>query len=147
MIDYRVRGLPVPPLLIELIQEGKWKHPGNEKIKEVIPFFKENIIFLNSLEFMKQESRYNWVGSDWAHEGIGEVDVRAQNLPWRDINLSFFIAVCESPGDDIAVALDYRTSMTNPRVIGNNWHSDIKGSIWQEISPGFEEFVSRLGIL
>lgn len=136
-----VNGLQIPSKLIELIESDKWKHPSNEILNKVIPFFKYDVIFLDTVEKMERES----YGQDLALEVLYEKN-GAESLPWRDLDLSFFIAVCKSPGDDIGIALDFRTSMENPRVIGNNWHTDLEGSPWEEISFTFDEFVDRIGI-
>lgn len=70
--------LPLPPLLIEMMEDGRWSHSGTE------------------------------------------------------------IAINRIPGDDIAIALDYRTSMTDPRVIGTEWIDGTNcGCFWREISSSF----------
>ncbi|WP_213008313.1 hypothetical protein [Paractinoplanes toevensis] len=47
-------------------------------------------------------------------------------LPWLDVDRSFFIATAQHAGDDTAVALDYRTSSSNPRVIASDiWTSSV----------------------
>lgn len=141
-----VNELPIPMLLKELLSSGKWKHPGNKILKSVVPFFKEEVVFLETVEQMEGESHNLCEDLDWFFEKDSDKDERANSLPYRDLKKSFLIAVCKSPGDDIAIALDFRTSLENPRVIGNNWHSKIKGCPWEEISPTFEEFVNRIKI-
>ncbi len=140
----KIRGLPIPKLLSDLMIRGKWKHPGNKILDTVIPFFKEEVVFLKTFEEMERASHNLCEDLDWFFEKNSDTDARASSLPWRDLRSSFLIAVCKSPGDDIAIALDFRTSMEHPRVIGNNWHSDIKGCPWEEISSTFEEFVERI---
>jgi hypothetical protein len=41
-------------------------------------------------------------------------------LPWLDVDKAFFIAVAQYAGDDTAVALDYRTSAFDPRVVASD---------------------------
>ena len=116
MKPYKVNNLPVPKLLIQLLENKKWTNPKEGIIKKVIPFFKYNIDFLQTLEEMKRESRVICEDLDFFFEKRSSKDDRAKKLPYRDLDLSFFIAVNSSLGDDIAVALDFRTSIENPRV-------------------------------
>ena len=95
---------------------------------------------------MERESHNLCEDLDWFFEKDSDKDERANSLPYRDLKKSFLIAVCKSPEDDIAIALDFRTSLANQREIGNNWHSKTKGCPWEEISPTFEEFVNRIKI-
>ena len=37
----RVHGLVVPPLLLVLLREGKWNHPGEPAIARVMPWFRD----------------------------------------------------------------------------------------------------------
>ncbi|MEM6697912.1 MAG: hypothetical protein AAF806_18780 [Bacteroidota bacterium] len=141
---YYVRNLPLPELLVHLLEDNKWNHPGELRIKKVIPFFKEEIIFLQSVREMELESHILSESDGFFFEADSNKNPKANNLPWLDTSLSFFIAVNKSIGADIGIALDYRTSIENPRVIGNNWHSNISGCPWQEISSTFEEFVNLL---
>lgn len=71
--------------------------------------------------------------------------VGERELPWADVEKLIFIVVNERPGDDVGIALDYRTGIDTPRVIGMDWHSG-KNCIYREISQSFEEFVELLEI-
>jgi hypothetical protein len=72
-------------------------------------------------------------------------DPHYTELPWRDVDLSFFVAVNRFPGDDVGIALDYRTGVGNPRVIANDWGSG-RECIWREVAPTFSSFVQALGL-
>lgn len=148
MKTYTINNLPVPQLLIKLMKEGKWKNPKKEIIKEVIPFFKYDIDFLRTIEEMRSESQGICEDVDFFFEKRSSKDDKAKKLPYRDLDLSFLIAVSASLGDDIAIALDFRTSMENPRVIANNWWRNKEvGCQWEEVSPDFESFVKALKLI
>ncbi len=49
---------------------------------------------------------------------MSDHEVNGLPLPPR---LVFLIAVNRESGADVAIALDYRTSMTDPRVVASDW--------------------------
>ena len=56
------------------------------------------------------------------------------------------------PGDDVAIALDYRTSPSDPRVVGSDaWTSQHETGqiqyVWREVAPAFSVFAEALGLL
>jgi hypothetical protein len=66
-------------------------------------------------------------------------------LPWLDVERAVFIAVNRHIGDDLGIALDYRTGTDDPRVAASDWSSG-DGCLWREVTPRFSEFVERLGL-
>jgi len=142
-----VNGLPLPPLLVLLMQQGRWVHPGDTRLRELIPFLVEPVDFLHSPEAMAFESSDfdvdNARAAEIFHELRGSSTSGPNDLPWRDVELSFFIAVNRVPGDDTGIALDYRTDRSDPRVIAGDWSSDA-GCYWREVSRSFSEFAQLL---
>ncbi|RYZ76694.1 MAG: hypothetical protein EOP06_31060, partial [Proteobacteria bacterium] len=69
-----------------------------------------------------------------------------RDLPWLDADNALFIAVNRHIGDDLGIALDYRTSVENPRVVTSNWWTDERGCYWQQVDAHFSDFVERLGL-
>jgi len=102
----------VPPLLIELINTGRWKQPPDETIKKVIPFLQEPMDFLPGIDAMQQESTGFLADSpemsELFHEYRGS-KVPERELPWLDVDKALFIAVNRIAGADIGIVLDYRT--------------------------------------
>ena len=142
-----VNGLPLPDLLVSLIQNGRWVHPGDDQLRETIPFFGEPVDFLQSVESMQGESS-GFLADDPAmstvfHEVRGSKTIGPVELPWLDVELAVFIAVNRFPGDDIGIALDYRTESNDPRVVANDWGAN-RGCIWREAAPSFSTFVQSL---
>ncbi len=146
--EFVVNGLPLPSLLIGLMQSGKWKHPGDEVMLKVIPFLLDRVVFLESVRGMQSESSGKLADIDREsrlfHMVRGSKQTTPVKLPWLDVDKAVVIAVCWEIGADVAIALDYRTNREDPRVVASDWLP--KEHIWREVSPTFSEFIERLGI-
>jgi hypothetical protein len=144
-----VNGMPPPDLLVTLIRAGRWKHPGHASLREVIPFLVDPVDFLTSLEAMSRDSSGK-VADDAKlavvfHEVRGRHAAERVELPWRDVDRSFFVAVNRFAGDDAGIALDFRTSANHRRVIANDWASG-RACVWREVAPRFSQFAEALGL-
>jgi len=141
-----INGLPLPSLLIEMLHSGRWLHPGDEAIKRLIPFLSDPIVFLQSVESMRRESPKHFAGDLVMARTFRFVDnpTEASDLPWLDVHRAVFIAVNRVPGDDVAIALDYRTDATIPRIVASDWGGGKTGCRWREVAPSFAAFVARL---
>jgi hypothetical protein len=142
-----VNGLPLPELLAALIREGRWIHPGDPPLRELIPFLIEPVDYLRSPEAMRRESSGH-LADDPQLSAVfytvrGNLLGAPVELPWLDVDRSLFIAVNRLPGDDVAIALDYRTDIVDPRVVASDWGTG-KYCIWREVAPTFSGFVHRL---
>jgi hypothetical protein len=141
--EHSVCGLPLPKLLLELINSGHWKHPGDDVILAALPFLKDPVVFLNSPRTAYLMAA-NETSSAIFHEYRGSKEDE-KPLPWLDVEASHLIAINKNIGDDVAIALDYRSNPDDPRVLASDWHSG-PGCFWREVSPSFTEFVKLLGI-
>lgn len=137
--------LPIPKLLIELSETGKWKHPGDDLMFEKIPFIKESLVFLD-IEHEQDLSVFLLDKSEEYTFGLyrGSV-IDERELPWLDVEKSRIILCNKYPGDDVAIALDYRIDESDPCVVGSEWLNDQR-IIWREISPDFRSFSELIGI-
>jgi hypothetical protein len=149
--EFVVNGLLLPPLLRKLLLEGKWKHPGHDIIAEVIPSLRneiDRVIFLQSVDQMRFESTGLLADYpdmlEFIHQVRGSKYSTPVELPWLDVEKAILIAVNLQIGADVAIALDYRTSEDDPRVVASDWNS--KGHFWREVTPTFSEFVKRIGL-
>ena len=144
-----VNKLPLPRLLTELISSGKWKTPSSNLIEKIAPFLKEELEFLQTIESMESNSSIDLPEYENMFQLDSKKDERANNLPWMDTSKSVLIALNKIPGDDIAIALDYRNSIDSPRLIANNWHTMTKpiGGKWEVISDSFQEFAKDLKLI
>lgn len=140
------RDLPIPQLLTDLIHTGRWVHPGDDVMLAKAPFIHDPLVFrgidnvaIQSLSLMGPEEIENETFSEYRGSAVD-----ARPLPWIDVERTLFIMSNKWPGDDVGIALDYRTS-NSPRVVGGDWHSGNR-CIYHEISPSFDAFVELLGL-
>lgn len=144
-----VNGWPLPELLVELMRDGRWVHPGDARLREVIPFLVDPVVFLNTLEAMTFESRGHLAddpqSSDVFHEVRRSRVPEPVELPWLDADRAVFVAINRWPGDDVGIAMDYRTDAGDPRVVASDWGSG-QGCVWREVAPTFSSFVRLLGL-
>ena len=146
-MNTQTNQLPFPPLLSRLLAEKRWHQPSDDLISSVVPFLRDPVDFLLTEERIRFESRFSLADfPDTAHQfhlyrsSAGD----ARSLPWLDADLSLFIAVNRHLGDDVGVALDYRTSFDDPRVVASDWSTDSSTNHWREVSPTFSVFVQVL---
>jgi hypothetical protein len=144
-----VNGWPLPELLVALIRDGHWIHPGDALLRELIPFMVDPVVFLSTPEAMACESGGHLADdprdSAVFHIVRGSRVVGPVELPWLDADRSIFVAVNRWPGDDVGIALDYRTDALDPRVVASDWGSG-QGCVWREVAPTFSTFVRLLGL-
>ncbi|XZE55820.1 hypothetical protein SH139x_001847 [Planctomycetaceae bacterium SH139] len=141
-----INGLPIPRLLIELVAQGRWRHPGDDVLRRVVPGLYEPthdpVAFL-ALDRMERDSCtdvYDRQLMDTYKERAGSVD-EVPDLPWIDIEKRVFIAVCAIPGADVGIALDYRHSTESPRVVALCYSGDPNGEFyWTLVCESFDSF-------
>jgi hypothetical protein len=120
-VEVCVRGLVVPDLLVGLLASQRWRHPGDGVLGEAMRWFEDPLIFLSIVDHMRRESgaldlfAEDFALSDLFREVRGSVWGHPVELAWLDVERAFFIAVNRMPGDDVAIALDYRTDPADPR--------------------------------
>jgi hypothetical protein len=145
-----INGLTLPPLLVSIMATGRWRHPGDQVIREVIPFLDGPVDFLG-IEGIRHESRWGLVDIPWAAAGFhlarGSRSPSPVELPWLDVEKAVVIAVNRVHGDDIVIALDYRTDREDPRVVANRWLPAVRtGCVWCAVAGTFTEFARSLGL-
>jgi hypothetical protein len=149
MVGLSVNGLPVPELLCTLMRDGDWVHPGDARLRELIPFLTDPVDFLSTPEAMERESSGHMADdprySAMFHMARGSRVTGPVELPWLDVDRSIFVAVCRWAGDDTAISLDYRTDVIDPRVVASDLGSG-RDYVWREVTPTFSAFVRLLGL-
>jgi hypothetical protein len=154
-----VRGLALPQLLVSLLDSGRWRHPGDDVLRAVVPWFEDPLDFLHSPGEMRRESYFLYEDgsadrrrdSAFFHVVRGSV-TGPSDLPWLDVEQAFNIAVNRRLGDDVAIALDYRTDLSDPRVVGSDaWTSQHQTGraqyAWRQVAPAFSAFAEALGLV
>lgn len=153
-----VRGLALPQLLVSLLDSGRWRHPGDDVLRTVVPWFEDPLDFLSGPGEMRRESWFLYEDgsaddprdSALFHVVRGSM-VGPSDLPWLDVEQAFNIAVNRRLGDDVAIALDYRTDPADPRVVGSDtWTSRHQAGriqyVWRQVAPAFSAFAAALGL-
>ncbi|MER5431186.1 hypothetical protein [Streptomyces sp. NPDC002588] len=147
----KVRGLTLPAQLMSLLDQGRWRNPGDAEMARLIPWFESPIDFLTSTDQMERESGSLDTFDDdryaaFLHVARGSGQETPVELPWLDVEKAFFIAVNRIVGDDVALALDYRTNPVDPRVVGSDvWTAPVSYK-WRIVAPTFSAFVAALGL-
>jgi hypothetical protein len=145
-----INGLTLPPLLVSIMATGRWRHPGDRVIRELIPFLDGPVDFLG-IEGIRRESRWSLVDIPWAAAGVhlarGSQSPSPVELPWLDVEKAVVIAVNRVHGDDIVIARDYRTDCEDPRVVASRWLPAVRtGCICCPVAGRFTEFARSLGL-
>jgi hypothetical protein len=156
-----VNGLPLPDLLVRLIQRNAWRLPGDEVVRKLIPFLQGPLVAYETIETIARYS-FHWPPDDELDEDERELSRleqeeiemsfrmahgsrarRALELPWLDLDYAVFLG----GGDEEFIALDYRTDVRDPRVVATDWSlMESQGARWREVSPTFTQFVKSLGL-
>ncbi|MFD7032418.1 hypothetical protein ACFWAR_30750 [Streptomyces sp. NPDC059917] len=148
----RVHGVLLPAQLTSLLGQGRWRHPGDAAMARSIPWFEDPLDFLTSTEQMARESRsMDRFAADASSSALfrevrGSDRSDAVELPWLDVEQAVLVAVNRRAGDDVALALDYRTDPADPRVVGSDFWTDPRRCEWRQVAPTFSAFVHALGL-
>ncbi len=141
-----VNGLQVPTLMLELMNEGRWVHPGEAAITRVVPFLQGPVDFVSEPSQCIPGHFYELATDpDWSpvHRVCrGSKCSEPLGLPWLDVEKALFIAHCRIPGDDLSIVLDYRTDPSDPRVLATWWPDDEVE--WRIASASFTKFAKAL---
>lgn len=125
-----VGGLPLPRELAGLIRAGKWVPPAVEVLRRIFGdepvqpcFYSENVLVRENRDW-HTETDPVWLGdpADGRNEGI---------VPERSLSIADL-------GPDMPIMLDYRESLTAPRVLYMN------NTIWVQVAATFGEFLALL---
>ena len=142
-LKVRENQMPLPPLLLDLMASKRWRQPSDAAIFAAIPFLREPVDFLLTDAHMRFESQGQCVGLTHMREFRGS-ESGDRPLPWIDADLSLFTAVNRESGADFGIALDFRTSYDDPRVVASDWWTDDHTLYWREAFSTFSSFVAAI---
>lgn len=152
MEEAKVRGLVLPARLTALMREGRWQQPDDAELARLMPWFEDPLDFLLNTQQMERESRSMDLladdprSSELFREVRGSTQPDPVELPWLDAEQAVLIAVNRRAGDDVALALDYRTDPADPRVVGSDFWTNPQQCSWREVAPAFSAFADALGL-
>lgn len=145
---WQINGLPLPDPLIRLLKSGRWRHPGDHALHQLIPWLDDPLDFMTTIDGLNLLNRlisqmdagtmeFFQIGRGSAGQPIA--------MPWLDLDQAVFIAECRYAGDDIAVALDYRTNTTDPRVLATDTATIAQQHLsWRQVTPTLSQFIDAL---
>ena len=121
-------------------------------MRAALPWFEDPVVFLSSVRAMEWQSEsLDFEADDEASSRLFRVARGSAagpvRLPWLDTELSFFIAINRNPGDDVAIALDYRGDAGEPAVVASDFWTEPIACLWRPVAPSFEAFAAMLGIV
>ncbi|WP_405013013.1 hypothetical protein [Kitasatospora sp. NBC_01539] len=146
-----VRGLTLPPLLLGLIADGRWRHPGDAAVTAALPWFEDPLDLLTEIPEIR---RHSHALDDLADLDLGPLYRQARGstatgpveLPWLDIDRAVLVGLSRTAGDDTALALDYRTDPADPRVVASDVWTDPRAYVWRVAAPTLSSFAAALGL-
>jgi hypothetical protein len=150
--DWTVRGLRLPARLVSLLEIGLWRDPSESALRDLVPWFEDPLCFLTSIDSMRRENRsLDFLTDDEDYSLLfrqrrGSREVNPIDLPWLDVEQAVLVAVNRNAGDDVALALDYRTDSSDPRVVGSDFWTDPSQCSWRIVTPTLSEFVTSLSL-
>jgi hypothetical protein len=120
-------------------------------LAKVIPWFEDPLVFVRNPEQMTFASRSMDMLADDPHSTYfsvarGSRAAAPLELPWLDAEQAVSIAITRNPGDDGALALDYRSDPSDPRIVGSDFWVDPRMCRWRVAAPTFSSFVASLGL-
>ncbi|WP_369036066.1 hypothetical protein [Streptomyces adonidis] len=125
-----IAGLPVPSRLVELVRAGKWVAPDDEILFEIFeqrpvqPCFYGEEMLIRENHAWQADPGNAWPGDLTKEGNLGILAERSM--------------VIADLGPEMPIVLDYRESLTSPRVIY------MRSSAWRQIAADFGELVRRL---
>lgn len=137
----------IPQLLLTLIESGQWHHPGDDVLYRVIPLLSDPIDFRSWIpSTVASELQGSFTPRDFESFKMYRNNQPARPLPWLNADEAVFIAVNRIPGDDVAIALDFRDAKVEPKVVASHYR-DNKSLEWFEVAATFAEFAQLLGLV
>lgn len=146
----KINNLELPPLLIDLIETGKWKlSEKQEKFKAVFQHTMSPLQIrglLYPLKTMESETNVFYKDTpDLIEMFHGQKDI---NFDPGDVDPTQIVCIGDlGLGSDQPIALDYRNNFAQPKVITLLWRNLPAGNRWIIISNSFEEFVEKIGLI
>ncbi|MEV0486054.1 hypothetical protein AB0I69_36345 [Streptomyces sp. NPDC050508] len=125
-----IGGLPVPPQLIALIRAGRWAPPGDDILRDIFGEDPEQPCFYGERMLIGENRIWH-----------AEPENAGPSRPITEENLGILVEmslVIADLGPSMPIVLDYRESLTFPRVLYP------RGLTWVQIAESFEQLTGLL---
>lgn len=140
-----INGLPLPPDLLALVEAGRWTSSTSQAtVDRLFPAEPGARLELKlyTLDYMPFENKYWWYEDDPEFLGAPDEDRAPGDIdPKRSVLVGDL-----GHGSDQPIALDYRLSRDEPRVLTLDWSQPERGLRWVVIAPNVRVFAELLGL-
>lgn len=115
-----------------------------------MPWFEDPLVFMAGLHDMRfQNNALDSIADDPTISELFRVARGSRSdhpidLPWLDVDQAVLVAVNEHAGDDVALALDYRTESADPRVVASDIWTNPAQYSWRVVKPTFTDLLAVL---
>lgn len=145
----KIRNLELPKFYVIKFENGKLIETDKANLNQMIPWLPGEIELIDSFDWLITENTTaladSQFGSRLHRVYRGSRSDEKLDLPWLDVELSVVIAVNKQHGADLGVALDYRTSMKDPRVVATVWENLPEPHVeWRVVADKASEFFSAM---
>jgi hypothetical protein len=139
--DVYINKLPLPQGLLDLIDSGRWQSPADQSKVDLV-FPERGELRLYSLGYMPFENE-RWINeTNPVFFGVPD-----DANPPGDIDPHQSVLIGDlGTGYDQPIALDYRLSLQEPRVLTLKWSQSGRSNRWVEIAPDIRTFGEMLGL-
>jgi len=151
MEDVFINGLKLPSLLVEMVEEGRWKRPENiEKLSQLTGATRPMDFNFESFDGMKLETEgARNLASDEETSAIYNLYSSKEHPSYKknegtlDVDLAVLIAV---NWDEEAIFLDYRVDRNEPSVMLAYWLTEDGPQSHRLLAEDFASFAAKVGL-
>lgn len=133
--ELAINRLAIPSALTAAMTSGRWpERPDTARLREI---FSEELVYPR----LYSEDTMRAINASWKNENdeiyVGQ---SSERNPPGDIDPSLSLLIGEL-GPDQLIALDYRTSSSNPRVL---YLTDASSFPWRQVADSVDELIARI---
>jgi hypothetical protein len=151
MEDVFINGLKLPSLLVEMVEDGRWKRPENiEKLSQLTGVARPMEFNFESFEGMARETEgARNLASDEETSAIYNLYSSKEHPSYKknegalDVDLAVLIIV---NWDEEAVFLDYRPDKNEPSVRLAYWSTENNAQNHRLLANNFASFAAKIGL-
>jgi hypothetical protein len=138
-----MKDLPLPNLLVEMLNSGRWKAPDDkELIKKIGIEDADDLSFLSLAGMESNTNQLRQLALNGYSDLMGLCSGNVELLPEGYLDVTKAIVIAATYGDE-ALCLDYSNSIEPKIVVTNNTGSSTR---WLLVAENFEKFVEILGL-
>ena len=130
-----VKDLRIPEELQAVLNTSELQDLVVNELSSKFSFLEFPMEFLQSLEEIRLlSSDQTFLIEEYWNVRSSQNLNKEIDLPYLDFDNSLMIAINKYPGEDLAIALDYRSNPDVPCVVGSNFNKEDGGCEWKTLS-------------